>query len=94
MQAGLLAEVEQLLKTVPADAQAMQAIGYKELVPYLHGQAELADSVALIKQHSRHFAKRQLTYFRNQMPTKMPLLRWCNSGLNNVNANTVVSIWI
>ncbi len=63
MQAGLLAEVEQLLKTVPADAQAMQAIGYKELVPYLHGQAELADSVALIKQHSRHFAKRQLTYF-------------------------------
>ncbi|EPC93560.1 tRNA delta(2)-isopentenylpyrophosphate transferase [Lacticaseibacillus paracasei subsp. paracasei CNCM I-4649] len=51
MQAGLLAEVEQLLKTVPADAQAMQAIGYKELVPYLHGQAELADSVALIKQH-------------------------------------------
>ncbi|RND48211.1 tRNA dimethylallyltransferase [Lacticaseibacillus paracasei] len=69
MQAGLLAEVEQLLKTVPADAQAMQAIGYKELVPYLHGQAELANCVALIKQHSRHFAKRQLTYFRNQMPT-------------------------
>lgn len=69
MQAGLLAEVEQLLKTVPADAQAMQAIGYKELVPYLHGQAELANCVALIKQHSRHFAKRQLTNFRNQMPT-------------------------
>ncbi|EPC45884.1 tRNA delta(2)-isopentenylpyrophosphate transferase, partial [Lacticaseibacillus paracasei subsp. paracasei Lpp229] len=70
---------------------------------YLHGQAELADCVALIKQHSRHFAKRQLTIFAIRCrpigliwlrirKTKMPLLRWCNSGLNNVNANTVVSI--
>ncbi|MDG3060602.1 tRNA (adenosine(37)-N6)-dimethylallyltransferase MiaA [Lacticaseibacillus casei] len=69
MVEGLEAEVANLLKTVPPDAQAMQAIGYKELVPYFKGQADLADCVALIKQHSRHFAKRQLTYFRNQMPT-------------------------
>lgn len=87
MQAGLLAEVEQLLKTVPADAQAMQAIGYKELVPYLHGQAELADCVALIKQHSRHFAKRQLTYFRNQMPT-----HWFDLVARPEDKNAIVTL--
>lgn len=87
MQAGLLAEVEQLLKTVPADAQAMQAIGYKELVPYLHGQAELADCVALIKQHSRHFAKRQLTYFRNQMPT-----HWFDLVAHPEDKNAIVTL--
>lgn len=87
MQAGLLAEVEQLLKTVPADAQAMQAIGYKELVPYLHGQAELANCVALIKQHSRHFAKRQLTYFRNQMPT-----HWFDLVAHPEDKNAIVTL--
>ncbi|WP_379821508.1 tRNA (adenosine(37)-N6)-dimethylallyltransferase MiaA [Lacticaseibacillus paracasei] len=87
MQVGLLAEVEQLLKTVPADAQAMQAIGYKELVPYLHGQAELADCVALIKQHSRHFAKRQLTYFRNQMPT-----HWFDLVAHPEDKNAIVTL--
>ena len=87
MQAGLLAEVEQLLKAVPADAQAMQAIGYKELVPYLHGQAELANCVALIKQHSRHFAKRQLTYFRNQMPT-----HWFDLVAHPEDKNAIVTL--
>ncbi|MDM7525541.1 tRNA (adenosine(37)-N6)-dimethylallyltransferase MiaA [Lacticaseibacillus paracasei] len=87
MQAGLLDEVEQLLKTVPADAQAMQAIGYKELVPYLHGQAELANCVALIKQHSRHFAKRQLTYFRNQMPT-----HWFDLVAHPEDKNAIVTL--
>ena len=87
MQAGLLAEVEQLLKTVPADAQAMQAIGYKELVPYLHSQAELANCVALIKQHSRHFAKRQLTYFRNQMPT-----HWFDLVAHPGDKNAIVTL--
>lgn len=87
MQAGLLAEVEQLLKTLPADAQAMQAIGYKELVPYLHSQAELANCVALIKQHSRHFAKRQLTYFRNQMPT-----HWFDLVAHPEDKNAIVTL--
>ncbi|UWP75413.1 tRNA (adenosine(37)-N6)-dimethylallyltransferase MiaA [Lacticaseibacillus paracasei] len=87
MQAGLLAEVEQLLKTVPADAQAMQAIGYKELVPHLHSQAELANCVALIKQHSRHFAKRQLTYFRNQMPT-----HWFDLVAHPEDKNAIVTL--
>ena len=87
MQAGLLAEVEQLLKTVPADAQAMQAIGYKELVPYLHGQAELANCVALIKQHSRHFAKRQLSYFRNQMRT-----HWFDLVAHPEDKNAIVTL--
>ncbi len=69
MQQGLLQEVAGLLETVSPDAQAFKAIGYKELVPVLQEQAPLAPAVALIKQHSRNYAKRQLTYFRNQMPT-------------------------
>lgn len=70
LTAGLVAEVQGLLQRVPAAAQALQAIGYKELVPYLQGDTDLASAVALIKQHSRHYAKRQLTYFRHQLPTE------------------------
>lgn len=45
-------------------ATAYQAIGYKELVPYFEGKAELCECLDKIKQESRHYAKRQLTWFR------------------------------
>lgn len=62
---GLLAEVEMLLKSgVPRDAQAMQGLGYKELIPVLDAQASLKDATELIKQRTRNYAKRQLTWFR------------------------------
>ena len=65
LETGLLWEAESLQKLgVPADATAMQAIGYKELIPVLRGEATLTDAVALIKQRSRNYAKRQLTWFR------------------------------
>ena len=65
LDAGLLQEAESIQNLgVPADATAMQAIGYKELIPVLHGETSLADAVALIKQRSRNYAKRQLTWFR------------------------------
>lgn len=75
MERGLLAEVEALLKQgVPATATAMQAIGYKELVPVLTDGANLADAVALIQKRSRNYAKRQLTWHRRN-PDAIPL-RW------------------
>ncbi|MGN0590193.1 tRNA (adenosine(37)-N6)-dimethylallyltransferase MiaA [Ruminococcus sp.] len=43
---------------------AAAAIGYKELIPYLEGRAELADCIARIKQETRRYAKRQMTWFR------------------------------
>ncbi|WP_179395618.1 tRNA (adenosine(37)-N6)-dimethylallyltransferase MiaA [Lacticaseibacillus absianus] len=67
--AGLVDEVRRVLAVAGPEAQALKAIGYKELVPYLAGQVPLADAVAAIQQHSRRYAKRQLTYFRHQMPT-------------------------
>ncbi len=62
---GLLDETAALLAAgVSEDATAMQAIGYKELVPVLRGEAGLDEAVEQIKQRSRNYAKRQLTWFR------------------------------
>ena len=65
MEQGLLAEAEQLKDQ--ADVQAAQGIGYKEFFPYFEGRATLADVVEEIKLHSRRYAKRQLTWFRNRL---------------------------
>ena len=65
MADGLLNEVCGLLDSgVPADAQAMQGIGYKELIPVIREGAPLDGAVELIKRRSRNYAKRQLTWFR------------------------------
>ncbi|MCL2422094.1 MAG: tRNA (adenosine(37)-N6)-dimethylallyltransferase MiaA [Defluviitaleaceae bacterium] len=65
---GLVSEVEQLLAAgARQDATAMQAIGYKEIIPHLNGQCTLEEAIAAIQQNSRRYAKRQLTWFRHQM---------------------------
>ena len=65
LEAGLLDEIKALLASgIPEKCTAMQAIGYKEFVAHLNGQATLEDSVSLVQQASRHYAKRQLTWFR------------------------------
>ena len=66
MEAGLLAEVAWLYQNYP-DSQASLAIGYKEFFPYFAGQISLDEAVDKVKQNSRRFAKRQLTWFRNRM---------------------------
>jgi tRNA dimethylallyltransferase len=66
--AGLVAETERLLKEGLADNRtAMQAIGYRQVVEHLRGERDLQATVALVKQKTRQFAKRQLTWFRNQL---------------------------
>ena len=65
MADGLLEEVKRLKdSSVPADAQSMQGLGYKELLPVLDGTMDLPDAVSLIKLRTRHYAKRQLTWFK------------------------------
>lgn len=65
MAAGLVSEVQGLLgQGLTPDMQSMQGLGYKELVPYLEGQADLAESTEIIKRRTRNYAKRQLTWFR------------------------------
>ena len=62
---GLLEEIEALLKSgIPEKCTAMQAIGYKEFVAALHGECTPEEAASQVKQASRHYAKRQLTWFR------------------------------
>ncbi|MEE0435508.1 MAG: tRNA (adenosine(37)-N6)-dimethylallyltransferase MiaA [Peptococcaceae bacterium] len=69
---GLVEEVEMLLKQgYNKETQALKAIGYKEIIAYLDGQLSLDEAVALLKKNTRHFAKRQLTWFRRD-----PNLTW------------------
>ncbi|MGV3050307.1 tRNA (adenosine(37)-N6)-dimethylallyltransferase MiaA [Streptococcus hyovaginalis] len=63
---GLLEEAKWLFDHYP-EAQAARAIGYKELFPYFKGEVDLAAATAQLKQNTRRFAKRQLTWFRNRM---------------------------
>lgn len=67
MAAGLLEEVKWLYETFPHDVQSKKGIGYKEFETYFKEGTTLEVSVALVKQHSRNYAKRQLTWFRNRM---------------------------
>lgn len=65
IDSGLLNEIDGLLKRgVPRDCQAMQAIGYKELLPVLDGEMSLDEAIDILKRNSRRYAKRQLTWFK------------------------------
>ncbi|MEG7333966.1 tRNA (adenosine(37)-N6)-dimethylallyltransferase MiaA [Bacillus sp. 0102A] len=67
MEAGLLPEVKRLYDRNVRDCQSIQAIGYKELFAHFDGFVTLSDAVDQLKQNSRRYAKRQLTWFRNKM---------------------------
>ncbi|MEO2074807.1 MAG: tRNA (adenosine(37)-N6)-dimethylallyltransferase MiaA [Bacillus sp. (in: firmicutes)] len=67
MDEGLLAEVKALHQQGLHECQSIQAIGYKEIYEYLDGKVTLDDAVKNLKQNSRRYAKRQLTWFRNKM---------------------------
>lgn len=62
MKAGLLEEAKRVL--AQGSRTALQAIGYKEFLPCFRGECPLSEAVEQIKKESRHYAKRQLTWFR------------------------------
>ena len=67
MQEGLLEEVNALrLRGLKRESVAMQGLGYKELFGYFEGEYPLEEAVRIIKRDTRHFAKRQLTWFRRE----------------------------
>ena len=68
MELGLLDEVRQLLPY--RNYNALNTVGYTELFEYLDEKTDLASAVAMIKQNTRRFAKRQLTWFRRDEETK------------------------
>lgn len=70
LEQGLLQEVQSLLEDGLLEGTAAQAIGYKELLAYFRGEMTLETAADLIRQKSRNYAKRQLTWFRRDERVK------------------------
>lgn len=78
---GWAEEVRELLKFYPPDCQALQSIGYKQLIAHLQGRTTPEKAVAEIKKQTRAFARRQLTWFRAEGS-----LRWlCADQKNEID---------
>ena len=89
---GLIDEARWLYEQGGENYQSGKGIGYRELFSYFRGETTLDDAVAKIKQDSRHYAKRQLTWFRNKMN-----VQWYDlvSGRNTTNEiEAVVKNWL
>ncbi len=79
---GLVEEVKELIKKYGETKILTRAIGYKEVISYLNNTINLEEAKELIKKNSRHYAKRQYTYFNHQLP-----ITWFNTDFANF-ANT------
>lgn len=76
LQDGLIEEVKGLLDMgCTREMVSMQGLGYKEIIDYLNGDISLEEAVYIIKRDTRHFAKRQLTWFRRERD-----VRWINKS--------------
>ena len=76
LEQGLLDEVRSILASgISPKCTAMQAIGYKEFTSALAGHTTVAEAAAQVQQSSRHYAKRQLTWFRRN-----PTIHWLRRG--------------
>ena len=81
IEIGLLEELKIFLEDkVYNYSQAQKALGVKEFSDYLDGKIELCTAITSSQLRTRHFAKRQLTWFRNQMPSAL----WLNGFGNDV----------
>ena len=89
MQNGLLNEVLLLYQRGlnPENSNAMKGIGYKELVSYIRGEMSLNEAIEKIKQHSRNYAKRQLTWFRRN-----DKIIWINPNEKDI-LNKILSLY-
>ncbi len=76
MEKGLLEEVKGLYDRGIRDVQSVQAIGYKEFYAYFDGKCTLEEAIEQLKQNSRRYAKRQLTYFRNKLDVEWIGQNW------------------
>ena len=83
---GLVDEVKTLYQKYPESSILKRAIGYKEIIAFLNGEISLEEAKELIKKNSRHYAKRQYTWFNNKMNIK-----WFNVDYNNFN-NTIKEV--
>jgi len=77
---GLIDEVKKLYNKNTNSRVLKSAIGYKEIIMYLNNELSKEEAISLIKKNSRHYAKRQYTFFNNQFNTN-----WFNVDFNNFN---------
>ena len=71
VEQGLVEEVRRLKEMgCTRDMVSMQGLGYKEILDYLNGDCTLEEAVEIIKRDTRHFAKRQLTWFKRERDTR------------------------
>lgn len=78
---GLMEEVKKIIKKYPELPTAMQAIGYKEIVEYLDNKITIEDAIEKIKQETRRYAKRQITWFK-----RIENIKWLD-GLEETQNN-------
>ena len=69
---GLLQEVQGLSQNHPLSQTALQGLGYKEVIAYFEGKISYEEMIEKVKQESRHYAKRQLTWFQREKE-----IHWC-----------------
>ena len=68
VEMGLITEVQSLLdKNIPIDCNAMNSVGYKEAILHLSGKIDRYEMIVQIQKNTRNYAKRQMTWFRNQI---------------------------
>lgn len=85
LAAGLLEEVKELLEAgLDRTMVSMQGLGYKELLDYLEGRYSLSDAVQILKRDTRHFAKRQLTWFKRERD-----VRWLDLNAFHQDRNAI-----
>lgn len=80
IKSGLLNEVKTLKEKYPNSNILKRAIGYKELISYLDSNISYNDAIELIKKNTRHYVKRQYTWFNNQLDIK-----WFDVDFDNFN---------
>ena len=84
LEQGLLQEIRELLdRGIPEKCTAMQAIGYKEFLDALEGRCTIDEAADLVRQSSRHYAKRQLTWFRRNKDIHL-LIRTPGDGAEEI----------
>ncbi len=91
MRNGFLQEVQSLYHRFASTHKqrkinALETVGYKELFSFLEGKISLDAAVLLIKQHTRNYAKRQLTFFRNQLPVQWVQALSPSFALNQISS--------
>lgn len=75
---GLVQEVKNLYQNYPESKILKRAIGYKEIIKYLNNEIPFEEGVELIKKNTRHYVKRQYTWFNNQLP-----VNWFNTNFDD-----------